>query len=268
VRSDVTDRTPPRQRKVPYTTQGNSNRTALADTARRNENESPPMNLRMSRSATVRVLPFVAFMLLLMLRGQAPSDGSWGIDPRWIYGLTVAVVGGMLLVWRREYGELVRQTWPDLRQTSWAFSIGLLVFVLWIQLDAPWMIVGTPAADFKPIGTDGSLDWPLIVVRWVGAALMVPVMEELFWRSFLMRWIQQPQFEAVDPTRVGARALLLSTFMFVLAHPQWLAAAVAGVAYALLYMRTGRLWVPVIAHAVTNGALGIWVVASGQWQFW
>jgi len=36
----------------------------------------------------------------------------------------------------------------------------------------------------------------------------------------------------------------------------------------LLYVRFGRLWVPVIAHAVTNGMLGVWVVATGNWQFW
>ena len=56
--------------------------------------------------------------------------------------------------------------------------------------------------------------------------------------------------------------------MFVLAHTLWLAAIVAGLAYALLYVRTGKLWVPVIAHAVTNGALGIWVLATRQWAFW
>ena len=106
------------------------------------------------------------------------------------------------------------------------------------------------------------------MVRWLGATLLVPVMEELFWRSFLMRWLQQPVFEGLDPQRVGARAVLMSTFVFMLAHPLWLAAIVAGLAYALLYRSTGKLWPAVIAHAVTNGALGLWVVHSGQWQFW
>jgi uncharacterized protein len=96
----------------------------------------------------------------------------------------------------------------------------------------------------------------------------VPVMEELFWRSFLMRWIQQPVFEGLAPAQVGLKALLLSTFVFVLAHTLWLAAAIAGLAYALLYMRTGSLWTAVIAHAVTNGVLGVWVVMTGNWQFW
>ena len=105
-------------------------------------------------------------------------------------------------------------------------------------------------------------------MRWIGAALLVPVMEELFWRSFLMRWIQNATFEAVDPRHVGIKAIVLSTFVFMLAHTLWLAAIVAGLAYAWLYRRTGKLWVPVIAHAVTNGALGVWVVMTGNWAFW
>ncbi|MFY8118525.1 MAG: CAAX prenyl protease-related protein, partial [Roseateles sp.] len=97
---------------------------------------------------------------------------------------------------------------------------------------------------------------------------LVPVMEELFWRSFLMRWIAHPQFERVDPRQAGLRAIVLSTFVFMLAHTLWLAAIVAGLAYAWLYVRSGKLWTAVIAHAVTNGALGLWVIKTGRWEFW
>ena len=125
-----------------------------------------------------------------------------------------------------------------------------------------------PTAPFVPLDAQGRLDWPLVAVRWVGATLLVPVMEELFWRSFLLRWVANPVFEAVDPRRAGLRALVIATFLFMLAHVQWLAAIVAGLAYAWLYMRRGHLWSAVVAHAVTNGALGVWVVATGNWQFW
>ena len=226
------------------------------------------MRLTMSRAAAVRVLPFVAFMALLGLRGAAPADGSWGFDPRWIYAVTVLVVGGLLLAFRHDYGELSRQTLPEVRQALMAAAVGLVVFVLWIHLDAPWMTLGDATASFVPLRLDGSLDGPLVAVRWIGATLMVPVMEELFWRSFLMRWIQRPGFLGVDPMRVGPRAIVLSTFLFVLAHPLWLAATIAGLAYAALYVATGRLWNAVIAHAVTNGALGVWVVVTRSWAFW
>lgn len=221
------------------------------------------------RSALVRVAPFVFFMAVLALRGVAPGDGSWGFDVRWLYALQAGGTALLLALWWREYGELGLQTGPTWRETLLAVAVGMVVFVLWIHLDAPWMTLSIGATEaFVPRTADGGLDWPLIAVRTAGAALLVPVMEELFWRSFLMRWIQQPVFESVPPAAVGLRAVVLSTFVFVLAHTLWLAAIVAALAYAWLYIRSGKLWTAVIAHAVTNGALGAWVVATGNWQFW
>lgn len=224
--------------------------------------------LGFSPAAFARCLPFAVFMGLLALRGGMAGMDLPGLDARWVYGLTVLVVGGLLLHYWKQYGELARQNLPSLREAGLSVAVGLLVFVLWINLDAPWMQLGTPTASFVPLDAHGALLWPLIVVRLIGAALVVPVMEELFWRSFLMRWIESPRFEGVEPARVGLRALLVATGLFTLAHTLWLGAVIAGLAYALLYMRTGRLWNAVIAHAVTNGALGLWVIRSGQWQFW
>ena len=207
-------------------------------------------------------------MAVLALRGLAPTDSRWGFDRQWLYALNLVLVGGMLLAWRRHYGELVRQNLPSLGEAALAATVGLAVFVAWIHLDAPWMQIGEATAAFVPQDAQGRLNWPLIAVRWCGAALLVPVMEELFWRSFLMRWLQVPVFEGLDPRQAGLKAVVLSTFLFMLAHPLWLAAIIAGLAYALLYRQTGKLWTAVLAHAVTNGALGLWVVQTRQWQFW
>jgi CAAX prenyl protease-like protein len=226
------------------------------------------MALPLSRGALARVVPFLLFMALLALRSSLPEDGRAVIDPRWVYGIGVLVVGASLCWFWRDYGELAWQTRPDLRETLLATVVGLAVFALWVRLDAPWMTIGDPMANFRPVDAAGGREWPLIAVRWIGAALLVPVMEELFWRSFLMRWIDRPSFEAVVPQRVSAKAVVLSTFVFTLAHTLWLAAVIAGLAYAWLYVRTGKLWVPILAHAVTNGALGAWVVATGNWTFW
>jgi len=224
--------------------------------------------MNLSRSAILRILPFAVFMLMLALRGALPADGSAGIDPRWVYGWTVVLVGSLLLWFWREYGELAAQTAPSAREAALGVAVGVAVFFLWINLDAPWMRLGEATAGFRPVDEQGQLLWPLIAVRWLGAALLVPVMEELFWRSFFMRWIQAHPFEAVPPQRVGFKAIVLSTFVFMLAHTLWLGAIVAGLAYAWLYRHTGKLWVPVIAHAVTNGVLGAWVVFTGNWGFW
>lgn len=219
-----------------------------------------------SPAALARCIPFFVFMALLALRGYLPSD--LGVDARWIYGLQTLVVAGLLAHYWRDYGELVRQNLPEAREAGWAVVVGIAVFAIWVQLDAPWMQLGTATATFVPLDGNGQLIWPLVVLRLAGAALVVPVMEELFWRSFLMRWVQHPGFERVDPQTVGLRAVVASTFVFTLAHTLWLAAIVAGLAYAWLYRRTGKLWTAVIAHAVTNGLLGVWVIATGRWEFW
>jgi CAAX prenyl protease-like protein len=227
------------------------------------------MFLSLSRAAWLRTIPFAVFMALLALRGWIPADGSWGVDPRWIYALTVLLVGGLLMWFWRDYGELAsRQVLPSLKETALAVAVGAAVFWLWINLDAPWMKLGDPSATFRPVDEEGRVLWWLVAVRLVGATLLVPVMEELFWRSFLMRWVEKAQFETVSPHSVGLKAIALSTFVFMLAHTLWLAAIVAGWAYAWLYVRTGKLWVPVIAHAVTNGMLGAWVVLTGNWAYW
>ncbi|MDH3210539.1 MAG: CAAX prenyl protease-related protein [Burkholderiaceae bacterium] len=226
------------------------------------------MSVPKSRAAPVRIAPFAVFMLVLAVRGALPDGNALGLDQRWIYLLAVLLVGGLLCWFWREYGELALTSLPTLSEVVLAAVVGLAVFWLWAVLDAPWMQLEPPSASFVPVDANGRLQWLLIIIRWVGAALVVPVMEELFWRSFLMRWLENRHFQSVDPRRVGLRAVVLSTVIFTLAHTLWLAASLAGLAYAWLYLRTGKLWVSVIAHAVTNGVLGVWVVTNKAWAFW
>ena len=62
--------------------------------------------------------------------------------------------------------------------------------------------------------------------------------------------------------------ILITTVLFAIEHDTWLAGAIAGIAYNLLYMRSGNLWVPILSHAVTNCLLGIWIIYAGAWHLW
>jgi len=215
-----------------------------------------------------RAVPFAAFVAFIAL--AAPLNklaASIGMDPRWWYGVRVLLVAGLLAWFWRAYAEL-RQA-SRVRLTDWLLSvaIGVIVFVLWINLDFKPLAFGD-APGFDPRDADGHIDRSLVAVRLAGAALLVPVMEELFWRSFVMRWVQSQQFLEVDPKEVGLKALGLSAAAFALEHHLWFAGLLAGLAYGWLYMRTGNLWVPLVAHAVTNALLGAWVLYTGSWQFW
>ena len=106
------------------------------------------------------------------------------------------------------------------------------------------------------------------MMRISGAALIVPPMEELFWRSLVMRWVDQRDFLACPAASVTLRALVFSSVAFGVEHPLWFAGVLAGLVYGGLYRMSGSLWVAIVAHAVTNLALGIWVVGGAHWDFW
>lgn len=218
------------------------------------------------RQAPARILPFALYIAFLALTPLvARAFPQW--DVRWLYAVQIGAVLAGLTFFAREYAELARP--PRLRKREWvlAAAAGAAVFALWIRLDAPWAMFGE-APGFDPTRGDGSIDWALVAVRLFGAVAVVPVMEELFWRSFVLRWIDRTDFLALAPAAASLRALLVSSLLFGLEHHLWLAGLLAGLAYGGLYRRSGSLWPPIAAHALTNLLLGLWVVHTGSWRFW
>ncbi len=216
-----------------------------------------------------RTLPFALFMLVLALRGSFSElkDFSGSFDTRWLYGLQAGLALLAMAFSRHAFGEL--RSAPKLGSAlAICVTLGLLIFLLWIAPMPGWMHLGAPTATFIPVAADGTLLWISVAVRTFGAVLVVPLMEELFWRSFLMRWIDKRDFLSLKPSSVSWFAVLASSTVFALAHELWVAGLVAGLVYAQIYRRLGNLWYSVLAHATTNLALAAWVVNQHAWGFW
>lgn len=213
-----------------------------------------------------RVIPFAIYMAFVILADMLSRLGWSATELRWLYSVKIAAVLAALLYWRRDYVELFdfRLGW---RAAMCSLVVGLVVLLLWISLNASWMVVGDGGGGFDP-RDNGVIDWRLVAVRLTGASLVVPVMEELFWRSFLLRWLASPDFLQVDPARVKLQYFVVTVLLFGVEHSQWLAGVVAGAAYVVLYARTRNLWSAVLAHAVTNAVLGVWIISTGQWTYW
>jgi CAAX prenyl protease-like protein len=218
----------------------------------------------LTRAAWARILPFAAYVFFVA--GDALERlGVSSAALRWMYPIKIGAVALLLAIFWRQYSEL-RNTRPGPSVALVALAAGIGVLALWIALDADWMIVGS-APGYDP-RDNGQLNWLLVVIRIAGAAVVVPIMEELFWRSFLMRWIEETDFEKVDPSQVGLKSFVITIVLFGFEHNLWLAGIVAGAAYSALFMRHRTLWSPILAHAVTNGLLGVWVVSTGSWSYW
>jgi CAAX prenyl protease-like protein len=216
--------------------------------------------------AVARVAPFALFIALLAL--ESPIGDVVG-DTRWLAVLRPIAVAGVLALFWKHYTELHGTIRIAPRHLVLAAALGVAAFATWIAFDRGWAALGTPRPGFAPVDADGRLDLPLAALRLAGFGLVVPVMEELFWRSFLLRWIERPRdFLAVDPRRVAIAPFVLTSLLFASEHALWFAGLVAGISYTLVYMRSRNLWAAVLSHAITNTTLGAWILATGNWRFW
>jgi CAAX prenyl protease-like protein len=125
------------------------------------------------------------------------------------------------------------------------------------QIEASWLLYG------------------FIAIRLFGATLLVPVMEELFWRDYLWRTIAAPNdFTLVEVGEYDRTAFWVVPLVFSMVHIQWLTAIVWGLLIAWLLVRTKSLGACIVAHAVTNFLLGLYVLIShyvlkrNEWYFW
>jgi exosortase E/protease (VPEID-CTERM system) len=167
----------------------------------------------------------------------------------------------MLVVYRK---RLLQLSW---RFTWRALGTGFLGFVIWL-IAAHWLLRPAPAPQelmvLTPLQHAG---W--IVARVATAVLIVPIVEELAFRAYLLRRLINSDFETVPYASVHWGAIAGSSVVFGISHgSMWLPAVVVGVLYAVLLCKTGRLGEAVAAHAVTNALLAAVVLSLGQWQLW
>jgi CAAX prenyl protease-like protein len=206
-------------------------------------------------------VPMILFGVLTMLESYVPV-GYYPVA----YILKAVAVTASLVMFRRPLGEIHFSAGV----IAPSVIIGLVVCVLWVAVDraVPYPHLGTRVA-FDPTPLQQSGWWaPFLATRLFGLVLMVPVMEEIFWRSFLLRYLTQTDFRALPMGTFSASALGIMVAASALAHPEWLVAVIASLAYALWLRRTRSLFSVIVAHGTTNAALGGYVLYTGSWQYW
>lgn len=177
---------------------------------------------------------------------------------------------GLSLVW----------LWPrlpqiTLKQPIFSVLIGVIAVILWIGLEPVLCLHADHLRGFNPYRFAESnwgmeLMWGLVIVRIFGAAVVVPPMEELFWRGFLMRFlINMDDFEKVALGTYQTVSFFVTTAFFAVEHgEEWPLGVVVGLLYGWWFVRTKSLGSVMLAHAVTNLLLGIYVFVSHRWYFW
>lgn len=208
-----------------------------------------------------RVLPFGVFVALTFGQGSLGPSSAY-----WVYLLKTLV--GAWLIWESR---------PFVQEMRWALSweavvVGVVICAAWIGLDELYPRLSKPEALWNPaqqFGAGSMQAWFYIAVRIAGSSLVVPPLEEVFYRSFLYRYFVKINFLSMPLGQFHGLSFVVTSAVFGLMHPdRWLAGILCGLAYQALVIRKNRLGDAMTAHAITNFLLGLWVVWKGAWSFW
>jgi CAAX prenyl protease-like protein len=239
-----------------------------ADSSTVSHSKKRPMRLlrqELEKSAIhARIIPYILILGLTFVQ-----DAQAGPARYWLYFAKMLV--GLWCIWE------MRSLVPEMR---WAFSweavvVGVLVWAIWVFLDPyyPKLGIFSPGDSwnpFKQFGDNSAMGWFFVAVRTFGSALIVPPIEEAFYRSFLYRYFVKTDFTKMPFNQLHWLSLVVTSLIFGLNHYQWLAGVLCGFLYQGLVIRKNRLGDAMTAHGITNFLLGVWIVWKGgdAWHFW
>ncbi len=199
--------------------------------------------------------PYLAPLLMLFALQLATSTVTDDFD--YYYPLRVVLVGGLLFFYRGFYRELFR--YERLLQ---AIASGIGVYLLWLALCSSEQVA--PPSSYL----EGELLLAWLLFRVVGAVVVVPLVEELAFRGFLMRRLERREFEKVALGAAKPLAILISSLAFGALHANWAAGILAGICYALLLRGGVSLTPAVVSHSVTNLCISMHVLAfEARWRW-
>jgi len=208
----------------------------------------------------------MAGLMLVSLVKDSQAGSLWLRSPEyWIYPLQTALCGATLIFYWRQYDFGKRGG------ILLGLAAGVVVLGVWI---APQAVLGAGARvdGFDPsvFGEGSALYWMTVTARFARLVIIVPLVEEIFWRGFLMRYLIKEDFTSLPVGAFQWKSFSAVALCFMLVHgmADWPAALLCGIIYNFVAVRTGSLGACVLAHAVTNLGLGAYIMTTQQWGFW
>jgi uncharacterized protein len=216
------------------------------------------MTAPVSRPTAGYIVPFLIYVAMIALP----------LPPQVLFPVRFVLVLAAILVFSRPY-----LSWKPSRTLA-SIGVGIAVFVVWIGPDLlfgpgyrhSWVFLGGPSSSLSGASEHNSF---FLLIRVLSSVALVPVLEELFWRGWLMRWLINQEFLKVPLGTYQVGAFWLVAVLFASEHgPYWDVGLITGIIYNWWILRTKNLADCILMHAVTNGAVAAYVLAAGQWQYW
>jgi CAAX prenyl protease-like protein len=254
-------------------------------------NRPPPAKdpARLTRAHVTPFACFMGFMVVLQLVAanlgwKHPDAPWWRQDPaHFIYPVQTLVTLALLVYYWRCYTFNLSWKWSLISILFGVIGIGfwLLPTTLydhWGMTQTPSGVLGFLGVAARREGFDPGLFqdpcawWTVVLLRFLRAVVVVALVEEIFWRGFLMRFVcdwegnywQQPF------GRAHWKSFLIITGLFMSAHASvdYAGTFVYGTFTYLLCVWSKSLGACVIMHATANLLMGGYIMAYGKYGLW
>lgn len=202
--------------------------------------------------------PYGLFLLVADLGARLPEAAA-----PFVLVARLLVPGVLLLFFA------LRECYPELRGFRPGLggladvAVGFGIAALWI---GPYLLFPNlprpgPGEGFDAGVLGSGHELAAVVVRLAGFVLVTPLLEELFVRSFLIRYAEvyrsQIDFRTLPMALYQRRGFWVTVAWFTLTHApwEWLVALPTGILLNLWLYRRGHLGAPLLAHAVANASI-------------
>lgn len=211
------------------------------------------------------VVPFASIEVFLAVQTYFP------LSPVVEYPARVVLLAAVLWFFSRDVIDLRAKHKVE------TAVLGVAVFAIWIGPDMlfpayrqHWLFQNGLTGKIGNPVPEAVLRMPVVLwSRIIRAVVLVPIIEELFWRAWLMRWLISPQFGKIPLGTYQFAAFALTAILFAAEHgPYWDVGLVCGIIYNWWMVRTRSLGDCILVHAVTNACLCGYVVATRHWEYW
>ena len=194
------------------------------------------------------ILPFGIYVLTIPI-----LTFFFKVDKQIAYAINAFLVLGPLIYYWKSYR--IKAKWD-----IYSIFTGALIFCIWIGFENFYPHFYD--IEFKPY------DEIFLCLKLFGFILVAPLIEEIFTRGFLIRLIQNNDYEKVPIGKFTWASFIVTVLFFGLAHNRWLVGIITGIILNMLYYRNKNVFSSVVAHYTANLLLAIYIVSFGLWQLW
>ncbi len=214
------------------------------------------------------LLPYLAFLGAVELSNRMPDAGA-GVM---LFVKPALPLCAIAYFWKRG-------AYPELRKGGLSFLgasqdilVGVGLAVLWM---APFILIGPLRPEVsEPFDPDRwGAQWAALVLalRMFGYAVVTPLFEEIFIRSFVMRYSEvyarRDDFRDVPLAHYTLTSFIATTVVFTIGHVPWewwVAVPWVMLTNIWFYYRK-NLWALVLVHGVTNATILIVAMIGEGW---